>query len=86
MMNELYPKCEACGQRKMPMELVLKEFAFYTMLGPKTPDSSAHASMLMRQYEQQKEADLWLHLHKEMDGLRVENRMLREKLESNYIS
>ena len=85
-MNELYPKCEACGQRKMPMELVMKEFALLTYARPKTATEGEYASMLMRDYERQKEADLWLHLHKEMEHLKLENQSLREKLESNYIS
>lgn len=84
-MKELYPKCKTCGQREMPMEIVMKEFAFLcsssNSVGEVQRDAPQYATMLLMQYERQKEADFWLHMQNELQRLQTENFLLKEKYE-----
>jgi hypothetical protein len=76
----MYEKCKECGQRKMEMEVVLKEFAFLTMRQVHTEELAHTGAMLMRQYERQRNADMWIELHKRLEKLEAENRHLKDKI------
>jgi hypothetical protein len=80
-MKEIYPKCKTCGQREMPTEIMMKEFACLTLLQPHTPELRSQAVFMVHQHEKQQEAGMWRHMHMEMERLRIENDSLREKYE-----